>query len=154
VFTFSSFSPTEFTVQKQIEFSFWSDNQNLNAADKTERERRKTQSNYTGSFHKPEVVLSPLHFQGEFTKKCNIKLQLLNATTSKRLQITQAQLQEISYAPEHSQETSNAQAQLQETFIAQAHKQETSIAQAHKQETSNQTELQRSLFEVEHLIYN
>jgi len=35
-----------------------------------EREsRRKTQSNYTRSFHKPEVVLSPLHFQGEFTKK-------------------------------------------------------------------------------------
>ena len=33
-----------------------------------EKERRKTQSNYTGSFHKPEVVLSPLHFQGEFTK--------------------------------------------------------------------------------------
>jgi len=32
------------------------------------RERRKTQSNYTGSFHKPEVVLSPFHFQGEFTK--------------------------------------------------------------------------------------
>jgi len=108
LFTFSLFSPTEITVQKQIEFSFWSDNQNLNAADKTERERIKTQSNYTGSFHKPEVVLSPLHFQGEFTKKCNIKLQLLNATTSKRLQITQVQLQEISYAPEHSQETSNA----------------------------------------------
>jgi len=85
-----------------------------------------------------------LHFQGEFTKKCNIKLQLLNATTSKRLEITQAQLQEISYAPEHSQEISNAQAQLQET----------SIDQAHKQETSNQTELQRSLFEFEHLIYN
>jgi len=41
---------------------------NLNAADKTEREGRKTQSNYTGSFHKPEVVMSPLHFQGEFTK--------------------------------------------------------------------------------------
>jgi len=53
-------------------------------------------------------------------------------------------LQEISYAFEHSQETSSAQAQLQETFIAQAHKQETSI----------QTELQRSLFEVEHLVYN
>jgi len=33
-----------------------------------ERERRKTQSKYTGSFHKPEVVLFPLHFQGEFTK--------------------------------------------------------------------------------------
>ena len=69
---------------------------------------------------------------------------MLTATPSKGLQITQAQLQEISYAPEHSQETSNAQAQLQETSIAQAHKQETSI----------QTELQRNLFEVEHLIYN
>ena len=77
----------------------------------------------------------------------NLKLQLLNTTTSIRLQITQAQLQDISYAPEHNQETSNAQAQLQETSIAQAQLQETFIAQAHKQETSNQTELQRSLFE-------
>ncbi len=59
---------------------------------------------------------------------------MLTATTSKRLQIAQAQLQETSYAPEHNQETSNAQAQLQET--------------------SNQTELQRKMFEVEHLIYN
>jgi len=38
VLTFSSISPTDVTVQKQIEFNFWSDNQNLNAADKTERE--------------------------------------------------------------------------------------------------------------------
>jgi len=30
---------------------------------------------------------------------------MLTAKTSKRLQITQAQLQEISYAPEHNQET-------------------------------------------------
>jgi len=59
---------------------------------------------------------------------------MLTAKTSKRLQTTQAQLQEISYTPEHNQETSNAQAQLQETSI--------------------QTELQRKLFEVEHLIYN
>ena len=88
---------------------------------KTERERRKTQSNYTGSFHKPEVVMSPCTSK-ESSLKCNIKLQLLNATTSTRLQITQAQLQEISYA------------------------------QAHKQES--QIELQRNLFEVEHLIYN
>jgi len=50
------------------------------------------------------------------------------------LQITQAQLQEICYA----------QAQLQVTSYAQAHKQDTSI----------QIELQRNLFEVEHLIYN
>jgi len=35
------FSPTEVTDQKQIEFSFWSDNQNLKAADKTEKEREK-----------------------------------------------------------------------------------------------------------------
>ena len=100
---------------------------------KIEREGRKTQSNYTGSFQKPEVVLSPLHFQGEFTKKCNIKLQLLNVTASKRLQITQTRLQEISYAPEHSQETSNAQAQLQETSIAQAHKQGLLIKQNYKE---------------------
>ena len=99
-----------------------------------EREREKRHSNYTGSFHKPKVVLSPLHFQGEFTNKCNIWLQILTATTSKRLQITQAQLQEISYAPKLNQETS--------------------YAQEHKQETSIQTELQRNLFEVEHLIYN
>jgi len=53
---------------------------------------------------------------------------------SKRLQTTQAQKQEVSYA--------------------QAHRQETSYAQAQKRETSNQTELHRKLFEVEHLIYN
>ena len=41
VFTFSSFSPTEVTDQKQIEFNFWSDNQNLNVADKIERERER-----------------------------------------------------------------------------------------------------------------
>jgi len=27
------------------------------------RRRRRTQGNYTGSFQKPEVVMSPLHFQ-------------------------------------------------------------------------------------------
>jgi len=53
---------------------------------------------------------------------------------SKRLQTTQAQKQEISYAKAHTQETSYAQAQ--------------------KQETSNQTELHRKMFEVEHLKYN
>jgi len=57
---------------------------------------------------------------------------MLNAKTSKKLQTTKAQLQEIYYAPEHNQETSNAQAQLQETSI--------------------QTELQRNMFEFEHLI--
>jgi len=80
VLAFSSFSPTEVTDQKQLDYSFWGDVQILNAADKNKerererererekRERRETQNNYTGSFHKPEVVLSPLHFQGEFTK--------------------------------------------------------------------------------------
>ena len=29
-------------------------------------EKKKNTSNYTGFFHKPEVFLSPLHFQGEF----------------------------------------------------------------------------------------
>jgi len=59
---------------------------------------------------------------------------MLTSKTSKRLQTTQAQLEEISYAPGHNQESSYAQAQLQETSI--------------------QTELQRKLFEFEHLIYN
>jgi len=68
-----------------------------------------------------------------------VKLQRLIISLLKRLQITQIQLQEISYALEHSKETSNAQAQLQETSYAQAHKQETSI----------KTELQRNLFEVQ-----
>jgi len=86
--TFSSNSPTEVSVQKKIKTSFWSNNQDLNVADKN-RERRKTQDNYTGSFHKPEI-----------------------------------------------------------------HKQETSYAQAHKHETYKQTDLQRKLFEFEHLIYN
>jgi len=43
VLAFSSFSPTEVTIQKQIELSFWSDVQNLNAADKTERERERAE---------------------------------------------------------------------------------------------------------------
>jgi len=42
---------------------------------------------------------------------------LLTPKTSKRLQTTQAQLQEISYAHELNQETSYAQAQQQETSI-------------------------------------
>jgi len=41
VFVFSSFSPTEVTDQKQIEFSIRSDVQILIAADKTERERER-----------------------------------------------------------------------------------------------------------------
>ena len=78
VLAFSS-PKTEDTVQNLIEFSFWSSVQNLVAADnKRDWERRKTQSNYTGSFHKPEIVLSPLHFQGDFTK-INIWLQIFTA---------------------------------------------------------------------------
>jgi len=42
---------------------------------------------------------------------------MLTAKTSKRLQTTQAQLQEITYAQEQNQETSYAQAQLQESSI-------------------------------------
>jgi len=63
-------SPTDVTVQKQLTISFWSSDQRLNVQRikrQSKRERRKTQSNYTSSFQKPEVVLSPLHFQGDFT---------------------------------------------------------------------------------------
>jgi len=69
---------------------------------------------------------------------------LLTAKTSKRLQTTQTKLQEISYAQELNQENS----------YFQELNQETSYAQAQLQETFIQTELQRNLFEVEHLIYN
>jgi len=41
VLAFSSFSPTEVTDQKQLEYSFWSDVQILDAADKTEREKEE-----------------------------------------------------------------------------------------------------------------
>jgi len=46
VLVFSSFSPTEVTGQKQLDYNFWSDVQILNAADKNrererERERRR-----------------------------------------------------------------------------------------------------------------
>jgi len=75
-----------------------------------DREKRKTQRNYTGSFHKPEVVLSPVHFQGEFTK-INIYLQLLKHK-SKRLQTTQERKQGVSYAQAQKQETCK-QTQLQ-----------------------------------------
>jgi len=40
--------------------------QSLCAADNVKNRRRNNTINYTGSFHKPEVVLSSLHFQGEF----------------------------------------------------------------------------------------
>ncbi len=42
---------------------------------------------------------------------------MLTPKTRRRLQPTQAQLQEISYAQEQNQETSYAQAQHQETSI-------------------------------------
>jgi len=60
-----------------------------------------------------KVVLSPLHFQGEFTK-CNIWLQMLKHT-SKRLQMLKHK-QEISNAQAHKQETSN-QTKLQEKCL-------------------------------------
>jgi len=73
MFAFSSFSPTKVTVQKQIEFSFWSDNQNLNAADKNrerererEREKKDTKQFYrflpqTGSSHIPLALPRRVH---------------------------------------------------------------------------------------------
>jgi len=41
VLAFSYFSPAEVTDQKLIESNFLSDNQNLNAADKTQGERER-----------------------------------------------------------------------------------------------------------------
>jgi len=69
VFPFSSFSPTEVTDQKQIEFSFLGDNQNLNAADKNkgrEREKKDTKQLYrflpqTGSSPIPLALPRRVH---------------------------------------------------------------------------------------------
>jgi len=94
--------------------------------------KERHQAIYSGSFHNPEVVHSSFHFQGEFTK-INILLQLLKHN-NKRLQTTQAQLQEVSYAQAELQETSYAQAQLQET--------------------SYSNRITKKMFEVELLIYN
>jgi len=49
---------------------------------------------------------------------------MLTAKTSKRLQITQAQLQEISYAPEHNQETSMLKHNCKWLLIKQNYKEE------------------------------
>ena len=69
--------------------------QSLCAADNVKNRRRKNTINYTGSFHKPEVVLSSLHFQGEFHKHVISNYKLLNHTR-KRLIFAQGQLQETS----------------------------------------------------------
>ena len=97
----SSESYAEYNVERERE------------REREREEKRNTQSDYIGSFHNPKVVMSPLHFQGEFTK-INIWLQLLKHK-SKRLQTTQAQRQEVFYAQAQTQETSYAQAQKQET---------------------------------------
>ena len=47
---------------------------------------------------------------------------MLTAKTSKGLQITQAQLQEISYAPEHNQETSMLKHNCKRLLIKQNYK--------------------------------
>jgi len=51
---------------------------------KSAKNERRTQAIYTGSFHNPEVVLSPLHFQGEFHYNVISNYKLLKHT-SKRL---------------------------------------------------------------------
>jgi len=48
---------------------------------------------------------------------------MLTAKTSKRLQTTQAQLQEISYAPEHNQKTSLLKHNCKRLLIKQNYKQ-------------------------------
>jgi len=79
-----------------------------------EREGRKTQSNYTGSFHKLEVVLSPLHVQGEFANVIsNYKCSRLNLARDFKCSSTTATDFLCSWTQSRD-------------FYAQAHKQETS----------------------------
>jgi len=73
VLAFSSFSPTEVTDQKQIEFNFWSVNQNLNAADKNrEREKKDTKQLYK---FLPQTGSSPVPFTtAHFYKEGSLKM--------------------------------------------------------------------------------
>ena len=66
--------------------------------------------------------MSPLHFQREFTRIVISDYNCSLLHLAKRLQITQAQLWEISYAPELNQETSYAQTHKQETSIQTKYK--------------------------------
>jgi len=144
VFSFSLFSPTEVIDQKQIEFSFWCDNQNLNAADKNrererERERERTRKDtkqlyrflpQIGSSHFPLALPRRVHQNVISDYNCSL-LQLardfkLLKHNCKRFPMLKNTIKRLSMLYAH--------AQLQETSI--------------------QTELQRNLFEVEHLIYN
>jgi len=90
------FFKTKYNVKSLIKFRVWDIVQSLmQRISKKEREEKDTKQLYR-FLHNPEVVLSPLHFEGEFTK-INIWLQLLKHK-SKRLQTTHAQNQEVSYA--------------------------------------------------------
>ena len=95
--------------------------QQLSRERERERERIKIESNYTGSYHNPEVVLPPCTSKESSLK--SISDYNCSSTEARDFKLTQAKKQEVSYA----------QVQLQET----------SYAQAQKQETFNQTELQR-----------
>ena len=86
---------SSFTFYRTVlRFRVWVSSESLQRINVKNR-RRKNTGNYTGSFHKPEIVLSPLHFQGEFHKNVISNYKLLNHTR-KRLIFAQGQLQETS----------------------------------------------------------
>jgi len=77
VLAFSSFSPTEVT-QKQLEYSFWSDVQILDAADKTEREEEERHKQLyrflpqTGSSHVPIALPRRVQYNVISDYKCSL----------------------------------------------------------------------------------
>jgi len=68
--------------------------------------RRKNTSNYTGSFHKPEVVMSPLTLPRRVPLKCNIKLQ-----------VAESHKKETSLCSRTTPRDFYAQSQLKETYM-------------------------------------
>jgi len=142
VLTFSSFSPTEITDQKQLEYNFWNDVQILDAADKTEtdrerereREREKKDTKQLCRFL-PQIgsSLVPLALprRVRYNVISDYKCSLLNLARDFKCSSTIAR-----------------------DFLCSWTQSRYFYAQAQLQETSNQTELQRKMFDVEHLIYN
>jgi len=133
VLAFSSFSPTEVTDQKQLKYSFWSDVQILDATDKTERKKEEGHKQLyrfvpqTGSSLVPLALSRKVYYNVISDYKCS----LLNLARDFKCSSTTAKDFPCSWT------------QSRDFY-----------AQAQLQKTSNQTKLQRKMFDVEHLIYN
>ena len=85
VLAFSSFS-LKLEHRPEVPLLKWYSKLELQQRRSKRKREERHKAIYLGSFHKPEVVMSPLHFQGEFTK-CNIWLQMLKHNCKRLLML-------------------------------------------------------------------